>query len=111
LLNGFDANISIAVATAGNVLGSVTNYALGFWGSSLLQHRWIKLSEKELNNALQRYQKYGIASLLLAWVPIIGDPLTVVAGMLKINIYLFLVLVTIGKLARYIIVGISILSI
>ena len=111
LLNNFDPYISVSVATAGNVLGSVTNYILGFWGSSLLQKKFFRLSEKELNRALQKYQKYGTISLLLAWVPVIGDPLTVVAGMLKINIYLFLILVTTGKLLRYIVVGISVLSI
>lgn len=111
LLNNFDPYISVSIATAGNVLGSVTNYILGFWGSSLLQKKLFRLSEKEINRALQRYQKYGVISLLFAWVPVIGDPLTIVAGMLKINIYLFLILVAIGKLLRYIVVGISILSI
>ena len=111
LLNNFDPYISVSIATAGNVLGAVTNYILGFWGSSLLQKKLFRLSEKDIDRALQRYQKYGVISLLFAWVPVIGDPLTIVAGMLKINIYLFLILVAIGKLLRYIVVGISILSI
>ena len=110
LLNNYDPIFSITVATAGNVLGSVTNYALGFWGSFLLMERLLRLSQTQIARSEQRFQKYGVFSLLFAWVPIIGDPLTVAAGILKINIYLFLILVTAGKLFRYIIVGISVLS-
>jgi len=111
LLNNYDFGISITIATIGNVLGSVTNYYLGYAGSSLLQNRWFKLSQKEMDHALTRYKKHGTASLLLAWVPVIGDPLTVVSGILKINIYLFLLLVTIGKLGRYWVIGLSILAV
>ena len=110
LLNNHDPILSITVATAGNVLGSVVNYALGFWGSFLIMERLFRLSQTEIARSEQRFKKYGVFSLLLAWVPIIGDPLTVAAGILKINIYLFLILVTAGKLFRYIIIGISVLS-
>jgi len=110
LLNNHDPVFSIAVATSGNVLGSVTNYALGFWGSFLIMKRLLRLSQTQIARSEQRFKKYGVFSLLLAWVPIIGDPLTVAAGILKINIYLFLILVTAGKLFRYIIIGISVLS-
>ncbi len=110
LLNNYDPFLSITVATAGNVLGSVTNYALGFWGSFLIMERLLRLSQTQIARSEQRFKKYGVFSLLFAWVPIIGDPLTVAAGVLKINIYLFLILVTAGKLFRYIIVGIFALS-
>jgi len=110
LLNNHDPVFSIAVATAGNVLGSVVNYALGFWGSFLIMEILLRLSQEKIARSEQRFKKYGVLSLLFAWVPIIGDPLTVAAGVLKTNIYLFLGLVTAGKLFRYIIVGISTLS-
>jgi len=110
LLNNHDPVFSIAVATSGNVLGSVVNYALGFWGSFLIMEKLLRLSKEEIARSEQRFNKYGVFSLLFAWVPIIGDPLTVAAGVLKINIYLFLSLVTAGKLFRYIIIGMSTLS-
>jgi len=110
LLNSYDPVFSITVATAGNVLGSVVNYGLGFWGSLLVMEKLLRLSKEEIVRSQQRFKKYGVFSLLFAWVPIIGDPLTVAAGVLKINIYVFLILVTAGKLFRYIIVGISVLS-
>ncbi len=111
LLNNYDPFNTVAVATAGNVLGSVVNYALGFWGSMLILKKILRISEKDINHAEQRFERYGTFSLLFAWVPVIGDPLTVVAGVLKINFVLFLALVTVGKLLRYVILTMSVLSI
>ena len=105
LLNGFNQTTLITVATLGNVLGSLTNYALGYWGSTLLVRKVLKISEAEFVRAEQRFQTYGLFSLLFAWVPVIGDPLTVVAGVLRISLPWFLLLVTAGKLARYIAVS------
>jgi membrane protein YqaA with SNARE-associated domain len=110
LMNNHDPLFSVTVATAGNVLGSVTNYALGFWGSFLIMEKLLRLSKEKIARSEQRFKKYGVFSLLFAWVPFIGDPLTVAAGVLKTNIYLFLSLVTAGKLFRYIVVCMSALS-
>lgn len=89
-------------ATSGNVLGSVVNYGLGLWGSSIILNRVMGTSDLQLEAARERFRRYGTASLLFAWVPVVGDPLTVVAGILKINFYLFLLLVGTGKLLRYV---------
>jgi membrane protein YqaA with SNARE-associated domain len=102
LLSGFNPITLVCFATIGNVLGSVTNYALGYWASLGLIKKWFKLSEDEFIQAEQRFKKYGLISLLFAWVPIIGDPLTVIAGVLRIRLLWFVILVTIGKLLRYV---------
>ncbi len=109
LLNQFNPVSLVTIATLGNVLGSLLNYALGYWGSTLLARRVLKISEQAFMRAEQRFQKYGLVSLLFAWVPVIGDPLTVVAGVLRIRLPWFLLLVTAGKLARYIVVSYIIL--
>ncbi|MFH1156707.1 MAG: YqaA family protein [Pseudomonadota bacterium] len=109
LINHFDPGITIAVATAGNTLGSLVNYAAGFWGSLFLINRILKIKEAESVPALNRLKKYGAASLLFAWLPIIGDPLTFAAGILKINLVLFLILVTAGKFIRYLVIGYAVL--
>ncbi len=109
LLNGLDPIILICVATFGNVLGSFVNYAAGFWGSLFFIKKVLKIQEDTFIKAKQRFNKYGILSLLLAWAPIIGDPLTIIAGGLRINIITFFTLVTSGKLIRYIIVSYAIL--
>lgn len=101
---------AVAVATLGNVLGSLTNYALGRVGAQVLLEKIFQVSPKEIALAQERFNTYGTLCLLLAWVPGIGDPLTVVAGMLKINIWIFLALVSLGKLARYLVVSWAVLS-
>lgn len=103
LLNGASPSALVIVATVGNVLGSLTNYALGYWASLGVIKKWLRLSEAEFVNAEQRFKKYGLLSLLFAWVPIIGDPLTVIAGILRVRLLWFLILVSIGKSMRYLV--------
>lgn len=110
LLTGQAALPLILTATVANVLGSVVNYLLGRWGANTVLHRWFKLSQPQTDKAERHFNRYGKWSLLFAWIPIIGDPLTVIAGMLKVNFGLFLLLVTIGKLSRYLIISQLILA-
>lgn len=105
LLNGLSPVALVTIATIGNVLGSLTNYALGYWASLELIKKWLKISEYEYAKAEQRFVKYGLFSLCFAWVPIIGDPLTLIAGVLRIRLLWFVILVTAGKLMRYIVIS------
>jgi membrane protein YqaA with SNARE-associated domain len=109
LLKDLNPTALISVATFGNVLGALVNYATGFWGSTFLAQRVFKIPQDDFIKAEKRFKKYGVFSLFFAWVPVIGDPLTLVAGVLRINIILFLVLVTAGKLIRYLVVGYAVL--
>lgn len=110
LLNGSGALQVVAVATAGNVLGSLVNYWMGRAGAQWISRRFSGISVLELETALVRFRAWGSAGLLLAWVPLIGDPLTVAAGVLRVNLILFLSLVTIGKLGRYLVVAGAVLA-
>lgn len=105
LLSGLSPAPLVLIATAGNVLGSLTNYALGYWLNLNIVKKWLRLSQSELTRAEQRFKRYGTWSLLLAWVPIIGDPLTLIAGILKVRLLWFLLLVSTGKCLRYIAVS------
>ena len=105
LLSGLSPVVLVSVATVGNVLGSLTNYALGYWGSLVVVKKWLRMSEDDFVRAEARFRKYGMVSLCFAWVPIIGDPLTVIAGVLRIRLRWFLLLVTAGKLARYVVIS------
>jgi len=100
----------VVIATVGNVLGALTNYALGYWASLEVIKKWLKISEEEFVRAEQRFVKYGLFSLCFAWVPIIGDPLTVIAGVLRIRLLWFVMLVTMGKLMRYIVISYFVLQ-
>ncbi len=111
LVNGLSPIALVTVATIGNVLGSLTNYALGYWASLGVIKKWLKISEEEFVRTERRFAKYGLFSLCFAWVPIIGDPITVVAGILRIRLLWFVLLVTAGKLIRYIVVSYLIMQV
>lgn len=89
------------VATTGNTLGSCINWYLGKWCLHLQNKKWFPISAEQLTRAQTRFQTYGLVSLLFAWVPIIGDPLTLLAGVMRVQFWTFLVLVAIGKGLRY----------
>ncbi|CAM4271122.1 YqaA family protein [Pseudoalteromonas ostreae] len=91
-------------ATVGNVLGSCVNYWLGTQVIRFKDRKWFPVSQESIDKAAERFEKYGVYSLLLAWLPIIGDPLTVVGGIFKVRWWTFLWLVTLGKGARYLLV-------
>jgi membrane protein YqaA with SNARE-associated domain len=99
LSQSHDAIILWAVATLGNSLGSCVNYALGFWASDYITKKYH--TSKSWGHAQKAYNRYGSWSLLFAWLPIIGDPITLIAGLAKTRFSLFIVLVVIGKGARY----------
>ena len=110
LLSGLSPVTLVTTATTGNVLGSLTNYALGYWASLVVVKKWLRMSEDDFVRAEQRFIKYGMFSLCFAWVPIIGDPLTVMAGVLRVPLQWFLVLVTAGKLLRYVVISYMVLQ-
>lgn len=111
LLNGLPPVTLVITATTGNVLGSLTNYGLGFWANRVVIKKWSGMSEDDFARAEQRFVKYGIISLFFAWVPVIGDPLTVIAGVLRVRLRWFLILVTAGKLLRYILISLVTLKV
>lgn len=90
------------VATVGNVLGSVVNWELGRYLIHFSGRRWFPVKAALIDRATACNQKWGVWSLLLTWAPFIGDSLTLVAGILRENFWVFLLLVTIGKAARYV---------
>ena len=97
-----DAASLVVVATAGNVLGSLVNWVLGRCFSTFRDRRWFPVDEQSYRRATDWYARYGVWSLLLSWLPVVGDPLTVVAGALRVGLLRFVLLVSIGKGARYI---------
>jgi membrane protein YqaA with SNARE-associated domain len=100
LHQGADPLETVATATAGNVLGSLITYAMGRFGRRAVQHRSAN-TEQHVARAERWFVRFGRPALLLAWLPVVGDPLCLVAGVLRVGVASFLVLVTLGKLARY----------
>ncbi|MCQ4286448.1 DedA family protein [Pseudomonas stutzeri] len=105
LSESFSPGMLLGVATFGNVLGSLANWLIGRYIERLRGKRWFPVSEQQLDKAQRAYHRYGRWSLLLSWVPIIGDPLTVVAGTLREPLWSFLLLVTLAKGGRYLLLA------
>ena len=101
---GFNIIYLILIATIGNSLGSILNYFLGLKGEEFLIKKNL-LKEKSILKSKKYFDKYGWFCILFSWVPIIGDPLTFIAGVLKFNLKLFILLVVIAKLSRYLFVA------
>lgn len=99
------AALLIVVATIGNVLGSAINWWLGRYLEHFRGRRWFPFTPVTLERATRWYHRYGRWSLLLSWMPIIGDPLTLVAGVLREPLPTFIAIVTLAKLGRYLVLA------
>ncbi|MCD1262889.1 hypothetical protein B5M44_01120 [Shinella sumterensis] len=98
-------SLLIIVAGTGNVLGSVVNWLLGRGIERYRHARWFPVNAASLEHAGNWYRKYGWWSLLLSWAPIIGDPLTVAAGIMREPFFRFLLVVSIAKFGRYLLLA------
>lgn len=103
LLSDYAPWLVLTVASVGNVLGSVVNWLLGRGIERFRERRWFPASPEALARAERWYRRFGKWSLLLAWMPIIGDPLTLVAGVMREPFPVFLLLVTVAKVGRYLV--------
>lgn len=111
ILSGdYSVPILIAIASAGNTLGAVINWALGRGIENYHDRKWFPATPRQLEKATRWYHKYGRWSLLLSWVPIIGDPLTLAAGVLREPLKSFFVLVVVAKTVRYIVVAMLVMN-
>ncbi|UUA71853.1 YqaA family protein [Cellvibrio sp. QJXJ] len=101
LHQGYSPLLLGLVATLGNTLGSCINWYLGRQCLHFQHKKWFPISPAQLQRAQQQFQRYGIYSLLFAWLPIVGDPLTLLAGVMRVQFPLFVALVAVGKALRY----------
>jgi membrane protein YqaA with SNARE-associated domain len=106
----FSPAMLVVVASLGNVLGSVVNWGLGRGIERFRDEPWFPLRPARLKRATNWYHRYGRWSLLLSWMPIIGDPLTVVAGVLREPLWSFVAIVAVAKLSRYLVVAGAVLG-
>jgi len=100
----YDNLLLLIAASFGNILGSLVNWALGSYSRNLTTKKWFPFKETQIERSSKWFRKFGKWSLLFAWVPVLGDPLTLVAGILRVKFIDFIILVAIGKVSRYLIV-------
>ncbi|MCB1958354.1 MAG: DedA family protein [Rhodocyclaceae bacterium] len=102
LRDGGDPWVLVLVATAGNTLGAVVNWWLGRYLLYFQDRRWFYFKPAQIEKAQRWFQRYGVWTLLLAWLPVGGDPLTLIAGVMRVRLDVFVALVGLGKGLRYI---------
>ena len=102
--SNYDNLLLLIVASFGNVLGSAVNCALGVYSRNFTTKKWFPFKEIQIEKSSKWFTKFGKWSLLFAWVPFVGDPLTLVAGLLRVRFLGFIILVAIGKVSRYLVV-------
>jgi len=108
-LDKYNHFILFVVASVGNVLGSLFNWICGFYINFFIKKSWFPINNKIIDRGNKLFTKYGKWSLLISWFPYVGDPITFAAGTLRYPIIPFLVLVSIGKVGRYLIIYLSII--
>ena len=100
----------VMIASFGNILGALVNWWLGRFANQFQNKKWFPVSEIQLTRASLWYQRYGKYSLLASWVPIIGDPITLAAGLLRTPFTTFIILVSLAKITRYLVIAMVTLS-
>ena len=102
--SNFNNSLLLIAASLGNILGSVVNWFIGFYSRNFTSKKWFPFNELQITTSSKWFEKFGKWSLLFAWVPILGDPLTLVAGLLRVRFLDFIILVAIGKVSRYLVI-------
>jgi membrane protein YqaA with SNARE-associated domain len=107
LLLAHPASVAVLIATAslGNTLGAMVNWLLGLGIQRFRNKRWFPVSARQLERAERQYRRFGRWSLLLSWMPIVGDPLVLVAGVLREKFWIVLLLTALAKTGRYLVLA------
>ena len=108
-LGKYNNFLLLVSASVGNVLGSVFNWVCGYYINFFIKKSWFPIKQDKIKKGTDLFNKYGKWSLLLSWVPFIGDPITFVAGTLRFSFIPFIILVSIGKIGRYLVIYVSIM--
>jgi len=101
---GYDIWLILLFVTTGNYLGALSNYYIGKYGDKFFLSRYIKTDKKKKSKAHDLFERYGTPILFFSWVPVIGDPLCVIPGILNVSVKKFSFWVILGKIFRYMII-------
>ena len=105
ILNNHSLSFLVFIASLGNVLGSLFNWFIGCKLERFKKKKWFPVTDLQLKKASNWYHKYGKWTLLLSWVPFVGDPITIVAGIFRVPIMYFILIVSFAKTMRYIFIA------
>jgi len=103
-LGKFNNELLLIFASLGNILGSCVNYILGLYIIKLKTKSWFPFKGNQILKATNWFNRFGVYSLFFAFLPIVGDPLTLIAGMFRVSFLKFIILVSFGKICRYLLI-------
>ncbi len=101
----------IFFASIGNILGSILNWCIGYFLTNLKDRKWFPINKLQSTRASSWFLKYGKWTLFLSWVPIIGDPLTIIAGIFRVPIHTFILIVSLAKTMRYVFISLVVTNV
>ena len=101
----------IFFASIGNILGSILNWCIGYFLTNLKDRKWFPINKSQLTRASSWFLKYGKWTLFLSWVPIIGDPLTIIAGIFRVPINIFICIISLAKTMRYVFISLVVTNV
>ena len=101
----------IFFASIGNILGSILNWCIGYFLTNLKDRKWFPINKSQLTRASSWFLKYGKWTLFLSWVPIIGDTLTIIAGIFRVPIHTFIFIVSLAKTMRYVFISLVVTNV
>ena len=105
ILNNHSLSFLVFIASLGNILGSLFNWFIGCKLERFKKKKWFPVTDLQLKKASNWYHKYGKWTLLLSWVPFVGDPITIVAGIFRVPVIHFILIVSFAKTMRYIFIA------
>jgi len=100
----FNNELLLIFASSGNILGSCVNYILGLYIIKFKTKSWFPFKDNQILKATKWFNRFGVYSLFFAFLPIVGDPLTLIAGMFRVSFIKFIILVSFGKILRYLLI-------
>jgi len=100
----FNNELLLIFASLGNILGSCVNYILGLYIIKFKTKSWFPFKDNQILKATKWFNRFGVYSLFFAFLPIVGDPLTLIAGMFRVSFIKFIILVSFGKILRYLLI-------
>jgi len=103
-LGKFSNELLLIFASLGNILGSCVNYTLGLYIIKFKTKSWFPFKGNQILKATNWFNRFGVYSLFFAFLPIVGDPLTLIAGMFRVSFLIFIILVSFGKILRYLLI-------
>lgn len=101
----YSTGLLLTIASIGNVMGSVVNWMIGRSIERFRSKSWFPIKDAALERAQEWYRRFGRWTLLLSWAPFVGDPITVAAGAMHERFFVFLLLVAVAKIGRYIVLA------